>query len=99
MPTWFKAAWTVAELIAKFAATGSEEIGQRVLYRATLGYPARSNQSTRKTDEDVAVGTDGVLGSGACGIRTDGSAMPQAKREKAFRALDGSLNEPFPEFA
>ncbi|KAI4728784.1 hypothetical protein E4T49_03458 [Aureobasidium sp. EXF-10728] len=63
-PWWFKVAWGAAKPVVRFLPmyVSADEIGQRVLYLCTDGFPARG--SSVKTAE-TAIATDGVKGGGA----------------------------------
>lgn len=76
-PWWFRLTWKVSSPFARFMATPAEECGPRLLYFATDHYPAASSQGFKQSD-DVALGTDGLPGSGA--YACDGKGEPVSGR-------------------
>ncbi|KAK0851328.1 hypothetical protein LTR02_003270 [Friedmanniomyces endolithicus] len=91
-PWWFKAAAFVLMPIAKrTVAIKPEEIGKRVLFLATPRYPARGVEDVKTSDGQVpvAMGSDGVRGSGAYSCNWDGETNDIEKfyvklREQGF---------------
>ena len=91
LPTWFKLLWWVAGPLARWAATPREEIGERILFLATSRFPARQvieggvNAKDGEGDAGIAMGTDGIRGSGAYAVNWDGETISTEKAYKTVR--------------
>lgn len=93
LPRWFRALWVVVEPVVKYTiAVSPEEIGERVLFLASRGYPPRDARSG--VEEGLArLGTDGVCGSGAYACKYDGETVDVQSKYEDLRGrnVDGEV--------
>lgn len=81
IPLWFRAIWLLSSPFTRFVAVPPEAIGNRILFLATSRYPARGTieDIDAANTADVAVGTDGNIGSGAYSIGQKSEVIPTSK--------------------
>ena len=80
LPLWFRVLFWVMRPLLTFAITPGRDSGERVLFAATETFPAR------KEGEEARVGTDGVRGSGAYAVGSDGETVAIGKVYTTLRA-------------
>lgn len=90
-PLWFKAAFFVLRPLLWLVATPQLEAGERMLFMATPRFPAAQHATEndgKPTDNntppveqrsDIAPGSDGISGSGAYAVSSNGEAVSSSK--------------------
>ncbi|THY15916.1 hypothetical protein D6C85_05258 [Aureobasidium pullulans] len=88
LPGWFRAMWTVAKPVVRYAmAISPEEIGERILYLASPALPPRDAPSaTEKGSGKPATSTDGVIGGGAYACKHDAETIDLISKYKGLKA-------------
>ncbi|KAI0132837.1 hypothetical protein BJ170DRAFT_263401 [Xylariales sp. AK1849] len=88
VPAWLKVflRFVVVPLMTPIALS-HEECGHRVVFLASEKFPARSTvaETPRTNVEEIATGTDGLVGSGAYRINWDGESLPTPASYQNFR--------------
>ena len=80
LPLWFRVVFWLIRPLLGFVITPGRDSGERVLFAATDTFPAS------KEGEQARVGTDGVQGSGAYAVGSDGEGVAIAKVYQTVRA-------------
>ena len=96
LPKWFKVTWWLAAPIARRFSISPSECGQRILFLATPRFTARQKKETAKDDEvtgvegdnGLAMGSDGIRGSGAYAVSWDGETISTENTYKNVRGTD-----------
>jgi len=77
LPTWFRIVWrwVFVPLLGRLVTVPAEECGDRMLSLASPRYPPRPMDKS-KSQEGVAIGTDGQPGSGVYSLNWNGETNP-----------------------
>ena len=88
LPLWFRVIFWLVRPLLGLVTTPGRESGERVLFTATEKFPARMNADgyEGKEEMEARVGTDGVQGSGAYAVGSDGETMAIGKIYSSLRA-------------
>jgi len=88
LPVLFRGVFKYGSWLVKPLTVGKEECGKRVIFGATARFAARGTaggKETGKTDEVVAVSTDGIVGGGAYKVDWNGEVMATKKQYVKLR--------------
>ena len=94
LPTWFKVIWRLLRPILELFSVQADEIGERIVFLATPRFPAQQDTGDGKVDSaargsvtqvDVAMGSDGSLGSGAYRVNWNDETIPEKPVYKKVR--------------
>jgi hypothetical protein len=85
LPAWFRTLfnWVLIPLFGRLLTVKPEDCGDRMLSLASSCYPPRPNDKS-KSQEGVAIGTDGKAGSGAYSLSYNGENNLNAKVYEKF---------------
>ena len=86
LPLWFRWVFWMMTPLLSFATTPGKESGERVLFTATERFPAKLDTNDQSETKEVAVGTDGIKGSGAYAVGSDGEIMKLGKIYASLRS-------------
>jgi hypothetical protein len=85
LPAWFRTLchWVLIPLFGRLLTVKSEDCGDRMLSLASSRYPPPPSDKS-KSQEGVAIGTDGKAGSGAYSLSSNGENNLNAKAYEKF---------------